>query len=398
MVQIPDNPVRPGNEMDVQFSEEQDLLRESARDFLARECPLARVRELMEEPRGDSADFWKKLAELGWLGLTLPEEHGGAGLDLVDLAVVMEEMGRALVPDPFLSTVALGARAIELAGSEEQKRHILPAVADGSLKIALAMLEEGSSWGAAGVQLADGASGEGFRLEGAKRFVCDAASADLLLVPVRSGGSGEQGISCLLVESAAEGVEIIPTAYNDMTRKVAQLRFTGASVPGSALLGERGEAWPWLERVLDFAKVALCAEMLGGAQRALEMSVAYAKQREQFGRPIGSFQAIQHKCANQLVKVEGMRSATWYAAWSVASGEPDAHTSACLAKAYCSEAYAAVAGDAIQIHGGLGFTWEQDPHLFYKRAKADELLFGSPSWNRELAAREIIDRRGSGSS
>jgi len=381
--------------MDVQFSEEQDLLRESARVFLAKECPLARVRELMEEPLGTSPGFWKKLAELGWLGLTLPEEQGGAGMDLVDLTVVMEEMGRALLPDPFLSTVALGARAIELAGNEEQKRRSLPAVAGGSLKIALAMLEEESRWSGDGVQLADGACADGFRLDGAKHFVCDAASADLLLVPVRSGGSGEQGISCLLVESETDGVEIIPTAYNDATRKVAQVRFSGVRVRDSGLLGERGKAWPWLERVLDFAKVALCAEMLGGAQYALEMSVAYAKQREQFGRPIGSFQAIQHKCANQLVKVEGMRSATWYAAWSVASGEADAHSAACLAKAWCSEAYAAVAADAIQIHGGLGFAWEQDPHLFYKRAKADELLFGSPSWNRELAAREIIDDRGS---
>jgi alkylation response protein AidB-like acyl-CoA dehydrogenase len=383
--------------MDVQFSQEQDLLRESARVFLAKECSLARVRELMEEPLGTSPDFWRKLAELGWLGLTLPEEQGGAGMDLIDLAVVMEEMGRALLPDPFLSTLALGARAIELAGNEEQKRRALPAVAAGSLKIALAMLEEGSRWSGDGVQLADGACADGFRLDGAKHFVCDATSADLLLVPVRSAGTGEQGISCLLVESDADGVEIIPTAYNDATRKVAQVRFSGVRVRDSGLLGERGKAWPWLERVLDFAKVALCAEMLGGAQHALEMSVAYAKQREQFGRPIGSFQAIQHKCANQLVKVEGMRSATWYAAWSVASGEADAHSAACLAKAWCSEAYAAVAADAIQIHGGLGFTWEQDPHLFYKRAKADELLFGSPSWNRELAAREIIDGPGSGS-
>jgi alkylation response protein AidB-like acyl-CoA dehydrogenase len=253
------------------------------------------------------------------------------------------------------------------------------------------MLEHESSWSAGAVQLADGASSNGFRLTGEKRFVSDAVSADLLLVPVRSEGSGEAGVSCLLVERDAGGVEILPTAYNDMTRKVATVRFRGTALPGSSLLGERAGAWPWLSRVLDFAKVALCAEMLGGAERAMELSVDYAKQREQFGRPIGSFQAIQHKCANQLVKVEGMRSATLYAAWSGAAEEPDAHTSACLAKAYCSEAYAAVAADAIQIHGGLGFTWEQDPHLFYKRAKADELLFGSPSENRELAAREIID-------
>ncbi|MBW2271649.1 MAG: acyl-CoA/acyl-ACP dehydrogenase [Deltaproteobacteria bacterium] len=378
--------------MDVQFSEEQVLLRESARDFLEKECPPARVRELMDEPRGSSDDFWKKLADLGWLGLTLPEEHGGAGLDLLDLAIVLEEMGRALVPDPFLSTLALGARAIELAGSAEQQARYLPAVAQGRLRIALAFLEEEPSWSPEALRLADGAGADGFRLEGDKSFVSDAASADLLLVPVRS----EAGVSCLLVETSAAGVEIAPVAYNDMTRKVSRVCFSGTALPADALLGEPGRAWPWLQRVLDFAKVALCAEMLGGAQRAMEMSVAYAKQREQFGRPIGSFQAIQHKCANQLVKVEGMRSATWYAAWSVAGGEPDAHTSACLAKAYCSEAYSAVAGDAIQIHGGLGFTWEQDPHLFYKRAKADELLFGSPSANRELAAREIIDGRGAG--
>jgi alkylation response protein AidB-like acyl-CoA dehydrogenase len=380
--------------MDLQFSEEQDLLRESARDFLEKECPPARVRELMGEPAGSSRDFWKKLAELGWLGLTLPDEHGGAGMGLLDLAVVMEEMGRALVPDPFLSTVALGARAIELAGSPEQQARYLPAVAEGSLRIALAFLETEPSWDADALHLADGAGPGGFRLEGEKRFVSDAASADLLLVPVRSEGAGEAGVSCLLVESEADGVEIAATAYNDMTRKVSRVRFAGTRLSADALLGERGQAWPWLEQVLDFAKVALCAEMLGGAQRAMEMSVAYAKRREQFGRPIGSFQAIQHKCANQLVKVEAMRSATWYAAWSVAQGEPDAHTAACLAKAWCSEAYAAVAGDAIQIHGGLGFTWEQDPHLFYKRAKADELLFGSPSANRELAARQILDGRG----
>jgi alkylation response protein AidB-like acyl-CoA dehydrogenase len=380
--------------MDVKFSAEQEMLRESARALLEKECPMSLVRAQLEDARGLPEALWQNMADLGWLGLIVPEQYGGGELGMVDLALVMEEMGRVLCPGPFLSTAVVGALAIRLGGSEAQRNDLLPALVRGELRIALAQLEEEADWEPAGVRIQARSEGGEFHLDGRKCFVADAPSADRLLVVVRTGSGSEnpaQGISLLLVDADAPGVSIRNVAFVEQTRKLAEVRFDGVRVSADALLGKKDEGWPLLERLHDHARVALCAELSGSAQRVLELSVAYAKTREQFGQPIGRFQAIQHKCADMLVASEGMRSAAYYSAWALDQDEPDGHSSACLAKAHCSEAGVKVTGDGIQIHGGLGFTWEQDLHLYFKHARATELAFGSPALHRELAARVLID-------
>jgi len=377
--------------VDVQLTEEQEALRESAREFLRRECPNAFVREQMAETKDLGGPLWQQMAELGWLGLTVPEAYGGAGLDLLSLSIVCQEMGRTLLPLPYLSTVAIGARALVLGGNDEQKATHLPGIAEGRTRIALAQLEEGSDWRPQGIELCATTRGNALTLSGTKLFAHDAQNADLLIVPVRTSGTAENGITLYLLDARASGVSITPIEYVDQTRRVCAVGFNDVELAESCILGKPDQGWPLLERTLDYAKVALCGEMLGGSELVHEESVRYAKQREQFGKPIGTFQAIQHKCANQFIHVEGMRSAMYYAAWATENDEPDAHLSACLAKAYCGDAYDEVAGAAIQIHGGLGFTWEQDLHLYYKRAKASQFWLGDARHNRELAAQQLLD-------
>lgn len=377
--------------MDFGFSEEQEMLRQSVREFLTAECDMTYVRRMMEDERGYSIDQWKNMAELGWMGLVLPEEDGGAALNMVDLVVVLEEMGRVVMPGPFLASVVLGGMAIDLGASAELKRRYLPELAAGSLKATLAQVEESGRWDAEGIALPARRDGESFRLSGLKLFVHDAHNADLLVVPVRTAGAGTEGITLLLVDAKSKGVAIRLLKTMDQTRKLCEVQFDDVSVGTDAVLGEVDQGWPLLDRIVDRGKVALCAEMCGGAQRVLDMSVEYAKVREQFGKPIGSFQAIQHKCADMLVQVESAKSATYYAAWAVANDVPEAHLAACMAKAYCSDAYRLVSAEGIQIHGGIGFTWEHDMHLYFKRAKGSEVTFGDATWNRELVAQVVLD-------
>jgi alkylation response protein AidB-like acyl-CoA dehydrogenase len=377
--------------MDFGFSEEQEMLRQSVREFLDGECEMTYVRRMMEDDRGYSVDQWKNMAELGWMGLVLPEEHGGAGLSMVDLVVVLEEMGRVVMPGPFLASVVLGGMAIDLGASAELKKRYLPELATGRIQATLAQVEESGRWDADGIALPARRDGSGFRLSGLKLFVHDAHNADLLVVPVRTGGSGTEGITVLLVDAKAKGVAIRLLKTMDQTRKLCEVQFDDVVVGGDAVLGEVDQGWSLLDRIVDRGKVALCAEMCGGAQRVLDMSVEYAKVREQFGKPIGSFQAIQHKCANMLVQVESAKSATYYAAWAVANDVPEAHLAACMAKAYCSDAFRMVSAEGIQIHGGIGFTWEHDMHLYFKRAKGSEVTFGDATWNRELVAQVVLD-------
>jgi alkylation response protein AidB-like acyl-CoA dehydrogenase len=378
--------------MDFGFSEEQEMLRQSVREFLASECEMTYVRKMMDDDRGYSDEQWKKMAELGWTGLIFPEPYGGAGLNMVDMIVVLEEMGRVVMPGPFFASVILGGLAIDLAGSEEQKQRYLPGVAAGTTRATLAQVEESGRWDAEGIAMPAKADGDGLRLSGVKLFVHDAHNADILIVPVRTGGAGSEGITLAIVDARAKGVSIRLLKTMDQTRKLCEVRFDGVSVGKDAVLGKPGEGWPLLDRLIDRAKVALCAEMCGGAQRVLDMSVEYAKVREQFGKPIGSFQAIQHKCANMMVQVESAKSATYYAAWAVANDVPEAHLASCMAKAYCSDAYRYVAAEGIQIHGGIGFTWEHDMHLYFKRAKGSEVTFGDGTWNRELVAQVVLDQ------
>jgi alkylation response protein AidB-like acyl-CoA dehydrogenase len=377
--------------MDFGFSEEQEMLRQSVREFLDTECSMTYVRQMMEDERGYSEEQWKKMAELGWTGLIVPESYSGAGLSMVDMVVVLEEMGRVVMPGPFFASTILGALAVDLGGTEEQRQRYLPGLAAGTLKATLAQVEESGRWDAEGIALAARPAAGAFRLSGVKLFVHDAHNADLLVVPVRTGGAGTDGITLLLVETKAKGVSVRVLKTMDQTRKLCEVHFDDVSVGRDAVLGEVDNGWRLLDRLVDRAKVALSAEMCGGAQRVLDMSVEYAKVREQFGKPIGSFQAIQHKCANMMVQVESAKSATYYAAWAVARDVPEAHLAACMAKAYCSDAYRMVSAEGIQIHGGIGFTWEHDMHLYFKRAKGSEVTFGDATWNRELVAQVVLD-------
>ncbi len=377
--------------MDFGFSEEQEMLRQSARQFLETECAMPYVRKMMEDDTGYAAEQWKRMADLGWMGLIFPESYGGSGLNMVDLVVVLEEMGRVVMPGPFFASVILGGLAIDLGGSETQKQRYLPDIAAGTRRATLAQVEESGRWDAEGIALPAKKDGAGYRLSGTKLFVHDAHNADLLVVPARTSGSGISGITLFLVDTRQPGVSITLLKTMDQTRKLCEVTFNNVGVGGDAVLGAPDQGWPLLDRLVDRAKVALCAEMCGGAQKVLEMSVEYAKVREQFGRPIGSFQAIQHKCANMMVQTESAKSATYYAAWAVANDVPEAHLAACMAKAYCSDAYRFVSAEGIQIHGGIGFTWEHDMHLYFKRAKGSEVTFGDATWNRELVAQVVLD-------
>lgn len=378
--------------MDARLSEEQELLCQTAREFLDRECPSRTLRAILEEGPGAGEALWKQIVELGWPGLAVPEDCGGSGLGMVELALLLEQTGRSLLPGPLLGTAVVGAGAVGLAGSPSQQRCLLPAIADGSLRIALAHLEPGADWSAGAVSSSAERVSEGYRLQGRKAFVADALAATHLLVTALLPPPSSGNVGLFLVEMRAPGLAVRPVSWLDATRPVAEAALEGVTVAGDALLtGSREGGAALLERVLDRARVALSAESVGGAARALELSVAYARERQQFGRPIGSFQAIQHRCADMFVCMESARSAALYAAWAIDRDRPDAHSSACLAKAVCSEAFSKVAGDAIQVHGGLGFTWEQDPHLYFKRAKTSELAYGTPTACREWAARVRID-------
>jgi alkylation response protein AidB-like acyl-CoA dehydrogenase len=375
--------------LDFGFSEEQEMLRQSARSLLERECPSAHVRQMMEDERGYSPDLWRKMAELGWLGLVLSEEHGGAGLDYVDLVVVAEEMGRVLLPSPFIWTLMF-ADVIGRAGSEEQKRRFLPAIARGEIIATTAHLEANGSWDEDGITTAARKSGTGFVLEGEKLYVNDARAADFLLIAARTGAKrGGGGVTLFAIDAKRPGIAVTPLKTLDQTRKLGAVAMRAVKAAAADVVGEVHHGWSVLAAAIDRAKVALAAEMMGGAQKVLETTVEYTKVREQFGRPIGSFQAVQHKCANMMVDVEGAKSAVYYAAWAVSNDAPDARTAAAVAKAAASDAYRRTAADGIQVHGGIGFTWEHDMHLYFKRAKSSEFTFGDANFNREIVAQSI---------
>ena len=377
--------------MNFGFSEEQDLLRATARKFFENECSSAFVRDRMSEPAGVTDEFWAKLAEQGWLGLVYPEEFGGSGLGFVDLSVLMEEMGRVVMPGPFFSTVVLGGLTILEAGSPEQKKEWLTKIADGQAKVALAWTEPNARWDAAGVTVTAKPAGSGWVLTGTKLFVLDAHLADALVVVARTaeGKPAEQGVSLFLVPRRASGLEIKLLPTMDQTRKQCEVTLRDVSLPASALLGSKDAGWAPLSRVIERATVALCAEMCGGAQKVLDMTVDYAKIRVAFGKPIGSYQGVKHKAADMLVDVENAKSLTYYAAWAVDENVPEATLAASMAKAYASDAFRKVAGAGIQLHGGIGFTWEHDLHLYFKRAKFSEFTFGDATYHRERVAQLI---------
>lgn len=377
--------------MDFAFTEEQQDLRETARAFLAEHASSERVRAAMEGESGWDDALWAQLgAELGWTAVHIPEEYGGLGLGYVELVALLELMGERIVCSPYFATLALGANAILVAGSEEQKQQWLGPIAEGERTATLALTEANGRWDPAGIETLCEPSGEGYVLRGTKRYVLDGAAADWLIVAARAPGTvGEDGISLFRVPSETPGVARKPLPTVDQTRRQAEIGFDGVSVPASALLGTAGEGGPALLRILDLAAVALAAEQVGGAQRCLDMAVEYASTRVQFGRVIGSFQSIKHKCADMMVAVEAARSAVYYAGCVAAEGSDELPRVASLAKAYCSDAYFRCAADNVQIHGGVGFTWEYDCHLYFKRAKSSETFLGDPAYHRELVAQRI---------
>lgn len=377
--------------MDFRFSEEQEELRNMARSFLEEASGPEQIRAAMESPLGYDEQTWKQIAtELVWPCIHIPEEYGGLGLGQVDLAVLLEACGEALLCSPFFSTVALGVNTILEVGDEAQKAEFLPAIAEGNLTATLALSEKSGRWDAAGIETTATPDGEGFRLDGEKHWVIDGHSAQLILVVARAPGSqGEEGLSVFAVPGDTAGLKRKALVTMDQTRRQATLELSGVAVARAACLGPVGEAWPGLRRSLDLAAIALAAEQVGGAQRCLDMAVAYAKERVQFGRPIGSFQSIKHKCADMMLAVETARSALYYAACIATDGSDDLSTNASLAKAWCSEAYFQCSADNIQIHGGVGFTWEYDPHLHFKRARATENWLGDPQYHRERVAQGI---------
>jgi alkylation response protein AidB-like acyl-CoA dehydrogenase len=374
--------------MDFAFSEEQEMLRASARDFLARECPPAYVRRMMEADDAWDQGLWRKLAELGWTGLGIPEAYGGVGTFL-DLVVVLEEAGRGLLPGPFFSTMALAVPALLEAGTEAQRRQVLSAIAAGDARATVALTEPEGRWDAEGVSLAATRSGDGWRLDGVKLFVPDAGVADHLVVAGRTRPGGEDGVTLFLVSGRPAGTTVSPLTTLDMTRRWYEVRFEGVELPADAVMGEVDRGWAPLRRALDWAAAGLCAEMVGGAQHVLDASVAYAKTRQQFGKPIGIYQAVSHRLADMLLETESARSATYYAAWAVDADAPDRSLATSMAKAYTSDAYRRAAGGGIQVHGGIGFTWEHDMHLYFRRAKASEVTLGDATFHRELVAQAL---------
>ena len=370
--------------MDFSFTSDQQLLKNSARAFLDEHCKPAAVRALWDDPRGTSDAMWKDIAQLGWLGLALSETHGGSDLGMVETALLLEEMGRASYPGPYLPTV-LVAKAIEEAGTDAQKKRWLPAIANGSARATVALLDGELSWDTSSIATHAQKTGAGWTLSGSKPFVAWAHVADVILVPART----EDGLTLFLVEPGWAGLKQTPVTGMDLATRWVNLALDSVPVTKDAVLGSARNGDTILQTLMRRGAVGAAAEMLGAARRCLDMAVEYAKVREQFGQPIGSFQAIRHKCAEMLLEVENSHAAVYYAAWALDANAEDADVAASVAKAYVGDASRKVCGEAIQVHGGIGFTWEYDLHLYFKRAKALEVQYGDADYHRELIAQRV---------
>ena len=369
--------------MNFAFTEEQEELRSTIRAFLEAKSSEADVREQMETDNGYDEAVWSQMAEqMGLQGLHIPEEYGGSGFGYVELGIVLEEMGRALLCAPFFSSVVLAANTLILSDDEDAKQKYLPGIAMGETIATVAFTEPSGKWDEAGITMEASGSDGSYTLSGEKSFVLDGHTANLIIVAAKTGA----GTSLFAVDGDAEGLTRTALSTMDQTRKQAKLEFSNTP---ATLIGSEGSGWSVLEQMLDLAAVGLAAEQVGGAQCVLDMAVEYAKVRVQFGRPIGSFQAIKHKCADMLLEVESAKSAAYYGMWCASEMNDELPSTASLAKAYCSEAYFHATAENIQIHGGIGFTWEHPAHLYFKRAKSSELLFGDPTYHREQLAQRI---------
>jgi len=370
--------------MNFGFNEEQELLRAEVRKFLDQNCPLEEVRKLAETPEGFARHLWERMAELGWVGLTIPDEHGGVGLGWVDLVVVLEEVGRTLFPSPLVSTV-LAATAIIRAGSDSQRAGWLPKLADGTA-IGTIAFQEAARLDPEGIALEGSPRGGGFSLRGEKILVPDARSADVFVVAFRTGPAPD-AISLALVPRDAEGLSVDAHVTMDRTRRMGHLRFDGVPVAADALLGEAGSGLALLDHLLDCGALAATAEMVGAAEGAVGITAGYARERIQFGEPIGRFQGVKHPLAEMYVDVESFKSLCYWAAWQIDEGAPDASVAVSRAKAMASDAFARIGIDGVQLHGGVGYTAEYDIQLYLKRAKWARAAFGDADWHYERVNR-----------
>jgi alkylation response protein AidB-like acyl-CoA dehydrogenase len=371
--------------VDFGFSEEQELLRAEVRKLLDARSPLDHVRKVMETGPGYEPDLWRELAELGWLGLTIPEAYGGAGLGWVDLVVLLQETGRSLFPSPLISTT-LAAAAILDSGSEEQKQRWLPSLADGTRIGTLALLEASDVIAPTGIALAGKPDGDAFVLTGEKKFVADAGAANLFVVAFRTG-EGAQDLALGVVDAGSAGMTATSFASIDATKRLGTLKLERARVPKSALLGEPGRAWPAIERLFDRGAIAVTAELTGAADAALALTVQYAKDRIQFGHPIGKYQGVKHPLAEMYVDLESTKSLLYYAAWALEESPAEVPRSASLAKAYGTDAFARIGIDGVQLHGAVGYTAEYDIQLYLKRSKWARPVFGDSDFHYERVAR-----------
>ncbi len=374
--------LEPARRIQFAFTDEQEQFRAAIRRFLQEKSPPTEVRRLMDTTEGYDPETWRQLSEqLALPGIHIPEHYGGAGFGMVELCIATEEMGRALLCAPYFSTAVLASNAILNAGTEAQKSSLLPELASGARLAALAVTESNGQWEPQAIGLVATPDAEGFRLEGTKSYVVDGHVADLLVVAGRiAGTTGSDGLALFTVRADSLGVKRQLLESMDATRKLASIDFHGAP---AQLLGDVKDGSKALVRTLDQAAIALANEMVGGAQVLLDSAVNYAKLRVQFGRTIGSFQTIKHKCADMLLDMELAKSAVYYAAQAAAADDPEWPALACLAKAAASETYLRIAIDCIQVHGGIGFTWDNDTHLWFKRAKSSEVFLGEPHYHRE---------------
>jgi alkylation response protein AidB-like acyl-CoA dehydrogenase len=377
--------------MDFSLSEEQEIVKRSARDFLEKECPKAMVREMAQDERGYSPQLWHKMAELGWLGLGFPVAYGGGGGSFLDQAILLEEMGRALLPSPFFATVILGGLSILEAGSEEQKEKFLPKVASGNTLLTLAFTESDVTYDAGLITVKAVPHQDEYIINGTKLFVPYAHVADYLLciTKAKDGANADEGITTFIVDAKSPGITytLLKTIGRDQQYEIL---FENTIVPKKDMLGELNKGWAHTEKVLHKATVALCADMNGGTERVLEMTVNYAKDRTQFGQSLGSFQAIQHRCADIAVALEASRFLTYEAAWRISQELPCA-MEVSMAKSLASECYTKATWSGMMIHGGVGFAEDHDLPLYYRRAKAAEITLGDADIHREVVARELLD-------
>ncbi|MDP3937468.1 MAG: acyl-CoA dehydrogenase family protein [Deltaproteobacteria bacterium] len=366
---------------DFGYGEDQAILRQGARKYLEAECNLEKVRKIMESDAGYEEPMWKHFGEMGWLGLAVPEDHGGSGLGMVSLATLMEEMGRALLPAPFLGTV-LATLAIREGGSPEQQAKWLPAIASGDLKATLAVTEEEGAWDLTKPAATATAKGGAIVLDGVKVLAPDASSAQLVIASFREGN----GMSLFAIDRGSEGLSVAADVLVDQTRRSGMVTFKGVAADESARLGKAGGGGDILAKIMPSVWTALAAEMAGGMERVFQITLDYAKVREQFGKQIGAFQAVKHPLVNVMVDIEMTRSLVYHAAAAIDHEPENAERTARMAKAFASEAYANAAARAVQLHGGIGFTWECDVHLFFKRAQWSKFAFGDAAWHRRHIA------------